>query len=207
MSAISGTYRSVKTMMGDGTPRITIDLDCTLAEFSELGPTPGDVFAIAKLSPAAAKATLKPKSLYGEAARALMLSGFFRSPDVWRAVGTDAEFLAWLRRMPCAVCNGEPAEAAHVRRVADGAGTGIKPQYSAIPLCHEHHALQHQKGESAIGGKEWCDRQRIEHVQNWAWAKIKSDLGYESMADVPPAELRQWAVETGVDRFLPEDYR
>lgn len=47
--AIMGTFVSIKTM-ADGTPRITIDLDCTLSDASALGLTPGAPFALARLT-------------------------------------------------------------------------------------------------------------------------------------------------------------
>ena len=148
---------------------------------------------------------------YGEQAKILRLSDFFRRPEVWRAVGTDDEFLVWVRSQVCTArrlghCNGDIV-AAHVRRVAEGAGTGIKPEYSAIALCSHHHDLQHQKGESALGNKAWFDKHRIEHLQQWCWDTLKTQLGFEHWNEVPPDTMRQWALATGVERFLPEAYR
>ena len=103
-----------------------------------------------------ASAETKP---FGKQASELYRTGFFYAPAVLEAIGTDAEFLLWLRSQPCAAkhlgdCDGDIV-AAHVRRIANGAGTGIKPDnYSAIPLCHKHHALQHQNGESALAPAE-----------------------------------------------------
>ena len=159
------------------------------------------------------------RQTYGEQARALKLSGFCRSPDVWRALGTDDEFLAWLRTQPCATpgpapfidppvyCGGDVV-AAHVRRIANGAGMGAKPKdFSAIPLCDNHHRLQHQHGESALGGKEWFDRQRIQHVETWAWHRLRHILGVESLRDASPARVRAWAESKGVGHLLPREYR
>lgn len=40
-----------------------------------------------------------------------------------------------------------PIEAAHVR-LGSGAGMGEKPSdWRAVPLCKEHHQLQHTQGE------------------------------------------------------------
>ena len=65
-------------------------------------------------------------------------------------LGTDEHFLDWLRQQDCAIhsedCQGQTVPA-HVRRVGKGAGVGIKPAFSAIPLCQYHHEQQHQKGE------------------------------------------------------------
>lgn len=148
---------------------------------------------------------------YGDHARALKLSGFTRTPDVWRALGTDADFLSWLRKQDCAArgqgeCGGDVV-AAHVRRIADGAGMGLKPEYSAIPLCDVHHRHQHQHGESALGGKDWFDRQRMHYVSEWAWTRLRAALGVESLRDASPEVVRQWAEAKGVERYLPVGYR
>jgi hypothetical protein len=138
---------------------------------------------------------------FGQQARELKLSGFFRSPDVWKQVGSDTEFLDWIRRQPdCCASKVDPNEpcagiivAAHVRRVADGSGMGIKPPYSAIPLCEIHHANQHAQGESSVGPREWWDKQRIHWVSSWAWEELKHQLGYGSWSQVPPKVLLAWA--------------
>lgn len=149
---------------------------------------------------------------YGQYAQILYKSQFFTTPDVWRAVGTDEEFLLWLRCQECAVvedrdggCGGDVV-AAHVRRVADGAGMGIKPPYSAIPLCSAHHQLQHQSGESVIGSKEWFDRTKIHYLRAWCWSALKAHLGYLSWADVPPGVLYEWAVKNHVSMHIPNGY-
>lgn len=49
MTAIIGTFASMR-MMADGTPRIVLDLQCTLAEFAAMNPTQGTPFGIARLS-------------------------------------------------------------------------------------------------------------------------------------------------------------
>lgn len=113
-----------------------------------------EVRADESIEPATPKQESKKKP-YGEYARELHRLGWWWQPGVLEAIGTDAQFLEWIRRQPCAAahlggCDGDVV-AAHVRRIANGAGTGIKPNnYSAIPLCHKHHALQHQHGESAL---------------------------------------------------------
>jgi len=205
--AITGTFVRVKTL-ADGTPQVVFNLDCKLTEFAAMFATPGDVAAIVRLTDQAARQTLpKPASPYGKQAERLRQSGFCSRRAVWEALGTDEDYLKWLRGLPCAVCYMGPAEAAHVRRVADGAGTGIKPTFSAIPLCREHHAAQHQHGESAIGGKEWVDKKRMEYVEDWAWATLKAKFGHDSMKNVPPHLVREWAAAHDLDHHLPDDYK
>lgn len=217
LAAVAGTLRT----MVDGTVRLSIDFSpADRAAVMQLFGEPGSPMAVARLSGESAAAALHKQTIaaggavpaYGEFARELRLSSFFRRPEVWRAVGTDADYRAWLRRQSCAYrsgvigCEGG-SEAAHVRRVADGAGTGIKPEYSAIPLCAGHHRIQHSHGEGALGGRQWFDKQRIEYLVQWCWETLKTHLGHESWAEVPPRRLCDWAVEHDVFRFLPEAHR
>jgi hypothetical protein len=175
---------------------------------------PGVTIAVARLTSEASQQHFQQQntSLYSQEAKVLRLSSFFRSLDVWRAIGSDLQFLAWVRQQKCAYCHTEnnpnnPVVAAHVRRVSEGAGIGIKPEYCAIPLCNEHHRLQHAQGESSLGGKEWMDKKRIEHVTCWAWETLKQQLGYESWTQVPPDELKAWAISHNLVGYLPMEYR
>jgi hypothetical protein len=212
-SAIIGAMTLAKRFK-DGTFRFQIDVS---GEHEELI---GSLFmgvdmpvAIARLTLEAAQQTAQQQAqaLYGEEAKALRLSAFFRTPDVWRAIGSDEEFLAWLRRQLCAApdqsgCGGDVV-AAHVRRVSEGAGVGIKPPYCAIALCHAHHCDAHQFGDSRLGTREWWGRQRIEHVQQWAWESLKQQLGYAHWNQVNPRVLRDWAEQHGIELLLPNLYR
>lgn len=64
--------------------------------------------------------------------------------------GTDREYLEWLSSRPSAlsgafnqILDGRGrCIACHVRRVSRGAGTGIKPPFSAIPLTHGEHMTE-----------------------------------------------------------------
>jgi len=156
-----------------------------------------------------------PRADYGRYAKALRLSGFFRSPAVWVAIGTDQEYREWLQSQPCAFrgakppgieCSGDIV-AAHVRRVANGAGVGCKPLYSALPMCDAHHRLQHEKGESVYGGKDVFDRLRIVYLQSWGWETLKRTLGFSHWNEVPPQTLGDWAREHEVYHCLPVAYR
>lgn len=154
------------------------------------------------------KTVEETKGEYGEYAKQLEIAGFFHAPKLWPHVGKDAEFLDWVRSKPCSVCGAvPPSEAAHVRRVSSGAGTGIKPEYSAIPLCHTCHARQHNEGESAIGGKEKNDQRRSRCVREWARTKLKADLGFKSWTEVPPKVLADWCEKRDLFYLLPKCYK
>lgn len=93
--------------------------------------------------------------------------------------GRDRDFLEWLSYQPSAVdrsWNQWDSErgcgrniAAHVRRVNRGAGLGIKPPFSAIPLTHTQHL-----NEDAYP-IEWRIEQADIHLERWIAAK-KSTL-------------------------------
>lgn len=69
--------------------------------------------------------------------------------------GTDKQFLKWVTYQPSAIDGefnqhedneGKPRNiACHVRRLKLGAGMGIKPPFSAIPMTDEQHRLQSSK--------------------------------------------------------------
>jgi hypothetical protein len=90
-----------------------------------------------------------------------------------RAKGPERQYLDWLRTQPSALSgqiswdSGTPfCDPAHWRTAAH-AGTGQKPEYLAIPLTHEEHALQHQKGQSAIGTRDWWEAECVRHLERW----------------------------------------
>lgn len=72
----------------------------------------------------------------------------------------DNGFLAYTRRLPCAVgpvgCEG-PVQAAHIRTPRPGeppTGMGRKPNDDRVnPLCARHHAEQHSMNEMAFWRK------------------------------------------------------
>jgi hypothetical protein len=154
---------------------------------------------------------------YGEFAQELRLhSDWMGNPKVWQAIGTDEQYLEWCRNQKCAHCSRAPEwemdtlvlnEAAHVRRVANGAGTAIKPPYSAITLCSGCHREQHQRGEDAIGGKVRVDKLRLNHVKQWAWERMRVIFAVESMREANPADVLSWAKSHGIERHLPICYR
>lgn len=153
---------------------------------------------------------IKPeKGPYGSASAILYRSGFHNAPGVREQLGGDRAYLAWVRLQPC--CGRSEyhdgiTEAAHVRRIAEGAGTGIKPVYSAVPLCQACHRLQHQQGESAVGGKDYLSKQAEQHVQAWAWAALSGLFNETSMTHVKPSQLAEWADINGLTWLIPTSY-
>lgn len=239
--AVIGTRRTMKELV-DGTIRVQIDIDpqyrtAFLEQFSEIDIAVGLVRLSLDQSSrfvdekAATRDDTKP---YGKEASELYRLGFFLNPKVLAAIGTDDEFLAWIRQQPCAMsgdrdynrdeATGEThhrCEAAHVRRVAMGAGTAEKPPYSAIPLVHRWHDAQTRLGERVFDtsdvfpnpkgdpakGREWMEKQRARHVVEWASHLLAQHLGAESMGYVPPDTLYAWAAVHDLTGALPRVYQ
>lgn len=213
-AAVTGTTRTARTHV-DGTLVVQIEFDPTTAKeaFGIFG-MPGVAVAIARLTSEVAKAqqqTRTMQSAWGKHYQILYRTGWFYHPDVAAAVGSDDEFLAWLRTQACAYCQAPSTEhaqteSAHVRRVANGSGTGIKPPFSAIPLCHKDHATQHQKGESALGGKEWFDQARGRYLTQWIKERLYILLGVSSLGEVSPEVFREWCQEHNLSARLPRKF-
>lgn len=164
---------------------------------------------------------------YGDQAKQLYQSSFFRSPQVWELIGTDEQYQAWARKQPCVITGGfdwdekkgeSRCDYAHVRRAAD-AGTAYKPRFMGVPLVHAMHQLQHDSGELAVcqhgrkrvktveDAREWFDKQALASVHRWAWETLKHQLGFEHWNQLPPRILRKWAARNGLAQLLPEMYR
>lgn len=229
MSAIEATVSSFKSM-ADGCIRIAFDFnEADSKSAKQLLCDVGAHVAIARLSEAPGQTEGAKDKPYGAQAEILYLSKFFYSyPEVWAAVGTDAEFRAWIQKQPSCLDGNQDwvtelgegmCEAAHVRRAGES-GTAQKSAYSCVPLTHEQHQLQHSKGELAVIKKYrpkttltepdeasvWFNSMRIAFLREWCWEKTKRDLGYTSFALMPPSVLQAWAGEKGVGHLLPSGY-
>jgi hypothetical protein len=210
VNAIAGNLVSYRTL-ADGALRITVDLPETETQhFHALFPAVHREVAITPLRPVQAAAS-RTSDDYGAQAQELKLSAFTRTLAVWRASGADSAFLEWVRTQKCVArsglpCDG-PIQAAHVWRLKDDFGKGVKGDYAAVPLCAFHHRLHHQETEDAIGGREYMEAQRVKTVSGWVWAVIKDDIGVASMRDADPAKVLAWCQKRGIDQYLPQVYR
>lgn len=211
VNAIAGNLAKYNTL-ADGTLRVTVDLPHTETQhFHQLFPAIHCEVALAPIRATELAASQAEPADYGMLARELKLSGFALAHDVWRAAGSDETFLSWVRTQKCVARSGQPCDgpiqAAHVWRLKDGFGKGIKGEYAAVPLCRHHHQLHHQESEDAIGGREYLEKKRVEIVGGWVWAVIKDDLHVASMRDAEPIKVLVWCQKRGVERYLPESYR
>jgi hypothetical protein len=92
-----------------------------------------------------------------------------------RQKGVEREYLDWLRKWPDCLTGiyshwedgvgyNEPA---HIRHVSHGSGTGIKPEYWAVPLTHDQHHLTHAKGDSVFYPADFWDEKAAWYLCQW----------------------------------------
>lgn len=140
-------------------------------------------------------------------------NGFFHAKPVLEALGPDSNFLQWCRgQLVCWACNatGEkdnPIQAAHYRKVAAGAGTGIKPPYCALPLCRKCHLKQHDKGYSAIATVEIWEGWAAKARQEWGHQRLREIFHTTSMTAVPQSFVLEWMEEQELGHLIPKDFR
>jgi len=165
---------------------------------------------------------------YGNEARELKVSGFFRCPLVWGKIGSPGEYADWLTYCKSWISGNYNEHkdgvgrsiACHVRRIAKGAGTAYKPGWWMVPMTHTEHSIQHQNGEleclvayeifpegaTVEQAKDCFDQQVIKHLEQWGWEILKAQLGFEHWYDVPPGVLWEWAAEHKLINYLPRCY-
>ena len=158
--------------------------------------------------------------LTGTIMKHFYLSGFFQSPKVLRALsahGNDVGFLLWLKTQVCWHCGKQDmtedgshfyVQSAHVRRVNKGAGTSIKPQFSAIPLCSTCHGIQHAVGESGIAPREWWEEKAAKAREEWGHMRLRDIFATDSIsANVSVDNLWTWLRTNELLNYVPAKVR
>lgn len=89
--------------------------------------------------------------------------------DFARVYGSKAR-VEFVKGLPCVACNSGPCDNAHIK----SGGMGRKADYTDIvPLCHNCHLLQHQRGWKALG----LNMSRLQYfafLTQWKWAERDS---------------------------------
>jgi hypothetical protein len=228
VSAIQATVSKFMSL-ADGTLRLQVDIHQTdtaaaLSLLCEVGRTVA-VAALQDVEPdelTAEGGPMQPMGAYqenecdnnaGKLMQALYRGGWFHAPKVLQALGKDAMFLQWCRgQAACWHCDGRgleadnPIVAAHYRKVAAGAGTGIKPPYSAIPLCKLCHDEQHAQGCNVIAPAHWWEEKVAKARQDWGHERMRSIFETTSMTAVPAKYVVEWALEHELQALIPHEY-
>lgn len=122
-----------------------------------------------------------------------------RDRRLLEAVGSDNAYLESLKKKDCCHCGRSPwgeylTIPAHVRSVAHGSGTSIKPPYNAVPLCHWCHQAQHITGENAVGGRAELQQQADHNLLCWVFASLAKKFGHPEWRLLLP----WWMEENGI---------
>lgn len=133
------------------------------------------------------------------------LNDFLRMEPVLRVLGTDKQFVAYIRTLPSCISgtfseyvNGEGRSiAAHIRR-AKSSGIGMKPEYSCVPLTDAEHRQQHQHGESSLAPKHWFDVQSEIYRILWAISRLKQIIKFSGQKHEDLHLIELWSKSNGV---------
>lgn len=221
MTAIMAVTRNLRTLT-DGTVRLQVDIEPNDAvNAMQMFGVPSTPIGIAQLDAQYTVGMQQKKMVdeeQGYLANQLHRHGFFRSAAVARVLGSDSAYQQWTRKQPCVVSGSvDSIEYAHVRRVSRGSGTGIKPEFSGVPLRSELHRIQHQKGESGLlteyfgqtytedQAKAWFDKQSDKNLAGWCKMKFLQKFDAESTKDLDFSLVAQWARDHEIDKWLPRE--
>lgn len=142
---------------------------------------------------------------YGSYYQSLYKVGWWHNPKLWPVMGSDREYLDWLKTKTCRFCGAfPPNDPAHVRRIEYGAGVGIKPDYSAITLCRDCHENHSQHGEAhAFGSRDWMEQQLAKQRPEWLKERLHAAFNVDSMSKVDPRLFVMWAKANDLFETLP----
>lgn len=222
--ALVGTTRNLRTL-SDGTVRIQVDVEPSeaLAAMQFFG-SPNTPIAMACLNAEAISEHQQINEIEREAgmmANSLHRVGFFKNREVAKVIGPDKDFLVWVRKQPCVVTGATTdIEAAHVRRVAAGAGTGIKPEYNAIALHRDVHRAQHALGELGClqkflpqtlwaeeTARDFFNKHADRTRESWVKNRLYIRFDVESLKEINFKEFAQWASENNLQEHLSQIVR
>lgn len=88
-------------------------------------------------------------------------------------------YLAWIRSLPCAVCDTDRnVEAAHTG--TDGGMATKASDYSCVPLCHEHHRggpdSYHQLGRDEFEKRHGLNCHDLVRRLNSLWFRYSAEV-------------------------------
>lgn len=220
MSAVQATVSKFMSL-ADGTLRLQVDVHQTDSKVAlELLCEVGQTVAVAALADSdageveevAAYQENECDNSAGKLMQALYRGGWFHAPKVLAALGKDAGYLQWVRQQErCQQCNNPgteeaPIQAAHYRKVGSGAGTGVKPPFSAVSLCSTCHATQHAKGYSALAPVGVWEAWVASTKAGWGHQRMRDIFETESMTAVPAQYVVEWALEHELNALIPQEF-
>ena len=223
-SAIQAITRNLRTLT-DGTVRLQIDIEPNDAVVAmTLFGCPSTPVALAQLSQEFAIEDQRAKTIASEQgllAKALHRSSFLRRAEVAQVLGSDDLFQKWVRQKPCVVSGAETEiEFSHVRRLNRGAGMGIKPRFSGVPMHRDIHRNQHQHGEHEMLKKylgqaslrQEDAKQRLEdkssrYLMEWCKERLKKKFNVKSTTELDYKKLCLWSEDNGIFNLLPDEIK
>ncbi len=175
------------------------------------------------------------KGPHGDFARWFYGSGALRMPKVWEALGSEMDHKHYIQTKNCVICGRQDlnqdtgemlCEEAHVRD-ASNSGTGFKPGFVSVPMCHQHHADQHNHGYASLYQEychthkqaqdlspdlveEWmkdrCRKHAMDYIEEWCKLKFYEYFGIDTLTNMSPDMFDGFCNLYGIDIHIPTKF-
>ena len=72
-----------------------------------------------------------------------------------------------------------------------------------VPLMHDEHTKQHNEGESALGGREFFDKQLVKFRQLWIKSILYQCFSVDSLSDIDVNDFLALLDKKGIKDTVP----
>lgn len=159
--------------------------------------------AATRLTPTEAKRLKQEQKKASMAWNQLIMSGFFRKPEVLRALGTTDDFERWVASQPC--CHPGDAPCPN-RNVHPFLVPDPSQRYRHIPLCNEHAQLW-QTGTVQLPHNTspltFMMGELGRLIPQWAQIRLRERLNTPAGHDPTPSIIYHLAIDLKIANQLP----
>lgn len=154
-----------------------------------------------RLVPAEVKLLKKKQRNAEEAMNILRREGFFRAEAVLQALGTSADYNAWLNTQQCChpgdePCQNQPVEAFKLEGLAHH-------HFRCVPFCTIHQTMWEAKESGLQAPTAFLESQQKRYVQAWSQHALRQALGVPEGFEPMPATVHAWAIDHGLKDYIP----
>lgn len=141
---------------------------------------------------------------YGDAMNALKLSGFFKQPNVWKAIGTEEEYIDYIKNEKCLFHNHQCYDIQAFKMNNEDVR-----HYAYVPLCIKHAEQAKNDINSIPGGIKCLNMRHSILIYEWAMKKLTDILGYDepNLYVLNPSKVLFWAIENKLNVYIPTSFK
>ncbi len=161
--------------------------------------------ASSRLTPIEAKALQTLAKRAAEAWHSLLVAGFFRREALWRTLGNEMDFSAWLGQQPCCHPGAQPCKLAPVEPFAIPE-PGLP--FASLPMCRDHaQAWRTGHASLAIGSPQaFLLAEHAATMQRWAQLRLRERLGVSTQENPSASAVYRFAIEHRIAGLLPSGF-